>query len=290
MIIDNSIVWGNTDSGLSIEAAQIFLSGGGVEPHHTCIEGLTGALGGSGNIGDDPLFADLDGIDGIGGNADDDLSLAAGTPCANFGIGNLPVDLGTVDLAGNARVQACHIDAGAFESPHFMADCNANGEADACDLVNGVSTDCNGNGILDVCDIAAQTSIDCNGNGLPDECDVTPDVYRVDDGSHEITIVATGGNLIWFNEFRAIADNEVIDAIDICWGGTADEGALTDIAIWIDPDDDGDPINAVLVMLMVDVPVTQTGSFVTIPIPPTFVGHTGEIFYVGVAPREVVSR
>ena len=283
VLIDNSIVWGNTDSGLSVEAAQIFLAaGGGVEPNHNCIQGLSGALGGSGNIGDDPLFADLDGPDRIPGNEDDDLNLTDGTPCANFGIGNLPVDLGTVDVAGNARVQACGIDAGAFESPFFMADCNGNGEADACDIANGVSPDCNDNGVLDVCDIAAGFSIDCNGNGLPDECDVTPDVYRVDDGSQELSIQATGGNLIWFNEFRSISFNEVIVAVDICWGIVA-EGTPTDIAVWVDPDDDGDPANALLVMLLLDVPAVspQTGTFVTIPIPPTFVGHTGEIFYVG---------
>ena len=281
--LDNSIVWGNSDGGLSVEAAQIHLDGGNVVAlSNSCIQGLTGALGGSGNIGDDPMFVDLDGSDDIPGNADDDLSLAAGTPCVNLGIGNLAVNLGTVDIAGNARVQACRIDAGAFESPYFLADCNANGQADECDLVNGVSPDCNGNGILDSCDIAAQTSIDCNGNGLPDECDVTPDLYRVDDGSQELNILATGGNLIWFNEFRAIADNEVIHAVDICWGNV-DEGHPADIAVWIDPDDDGDPINALLVMLLVNVPIEnpQTGTFVTIPIPPTFVGHTGEVFYVG---------
>ncbi len=281
--LDNSIVWGNSASGKSVEVEQIFLSGRVVVAlSNSCVQGLTGALGGSGNIGDDPLFTDLDGADGIPGNADDDLSLAAGTSCANLGIGNLAVNLGTVDIAGNARVQACRIDAGAFESPHFLSDCNANGEADECDLVNGVSPDCNGNGILDSCDIAAQTSIDCNGNGLPDECDVTPDLYRVDDGSQELNILATGGNLIWFNEFRAIADNEVIDAVDICWGNV-DEGHPADIAVWVDPDDDGDPINALLVMLLVDVPIEnpQSGMFVTIPIPPTFVGHTGEVFYVG---------
>ena len=283
VFIHNSIIWGNTDSGLSVEAAQIFLSAGGsVAVNHSDVQGLSGALGGTGNIGDDPLFADLDGPDGIPGNEDDDLSLIDGTPCANRGRDNLAVDLGPVDVAGAERVQACQIDMGAFESPFFIADCNENGEADACDIATGVSSDCNDNGVLDVCDIAGGFSIDCNGNGMPDECDVTPDLYRADDGSQEQVIQATGGNLIWFNEFRSISDNEVIVAVDICWG-IIKEGTLTDIAVWVDPDDDGDPTNALLVALLLDVPAVnpQTGTFVTIPIPPTFVGHAGEIFYVG---------
>ncbi|MHC5004866.1 MAG: hypothetical protein ACYTJ0_17290, partial [Planctomycetota bacterium] len=80
---------------------------------------------------------------------------------------------------------------------HSVEDCNGNGGADHCDILDGVSQDCdgndvpdecqadcsgdgvpdacepdcNGNGTPDPCDIAQGTSEDCNGNGIPDECD-----------------------------------------------------------------------------------------------------------------------
>jgi hypothetical protein len=80
---------------------------------------------------------------------------------------------------------------------HTLADCNSNGIADHCDIVDGASFDCDGNdvpdecqadcsgdgvpdicepdckanGIADPCDIADFTSLDCNENGIPDECD-----------------------------------------------------------------------------------------------------------------------
>ena len=56
----NCILWGNTDSAGSGESSQVFLdnSTGGVDC--CCLQGWTGTLGGAGNIGDDPVFADAD--------------------------------------------------------------------------------------------------------------------------------------------------------------------------------------------------------------------------------------
>ena len=65
------------------------------------------------------------------------------------------------------------------------ADCNENGVADECDILQGTSLDDNGNGIPDECeldcnangvpddvDIATGFSEDCNENDIPDECDI----------------------------------------------------------------------------------------------------------------------
>lgn len=53
----NSILWGNSDQGGIDESAQIHLSGlGTVSVDYSCIEGWTGALGGIGNMSDDPVF------------------------------------------------------------------------------------------------------------------------------------------------------------------------------------------------------------------------------------------
>ncbi len=64
----------------------------------------------------------------------------------------------------------------------FSQDCNGNGILDECDIAAGFSPDCNGNGVPDDCDIIAETSEDCTGNGIPDECE--PDCQPVGTPGH----------------------------------------------------------------------------------------------------------
>jgi hypothetical protein len=98
--VSNSILWANTDSSGSGEAAQ--LSGTQVAVNNSCVQGLTGALGGAGNIGADPLFVDADGADDVVGTIDDDLRLGAGSPCTDAGsIFLVPDDPLDLDLDGN---------------------------------------------------------------------------------------------------------------------------------------------------------------------------------------------
>jgi len=58
----NSILWDNSDSGGMDESAQINNAQGSKIPviNYCCIQGWTGALGGIGNIGAEPFFADPD--------------------------------------------------------------------------------------------------------------------------------------------------------------------------------------------------------------------------------------
>lgn len=79
----SSIVWGNTDPSGSGEAAQVSAPIGGV--NESCVEGWTGALGGSRNIGGDPMFVDPIGPDGVPGTGDEDLALGPGSPCIDRG-------------------------------------------------------------------------------------------------------------------------------------------------------------------------------------------------------------
>jgi len=87
--ITNSIIWANQDeSGPGTETAQIHVSSpdpdmerssAETEPgvlNYCCIQGLTGGLGGEGNIGADPLFVDA---------ANGDNHLLGGSPCINAG-------------------------------------------------------------------------------------------------------------------------------------------------------------------------------------------------------------
>jgi len=55
-IVTNSILWGNEDDGGKDESAQIHIVRDTPIVDYTCIQGLTGNLGGIGNIRDDPYF------------------------------------------------------------------------------------------------------------------------------------------------------------------------------------------------------------------------------------------
>ncbi len=81
----NCILWDNSDSGGSDESAQIHNVDGTVSVDYTCVRGLSGGLGGTGNIGDDPWFVDADGADDVVGTEDDDVHLLEDSPCIDAG-------------------------------------------------------------------------------------------------------------------------------------------------------------------------------------------------------------
>jgi hypothetical protein len=83
LVLSNCILWGNTDHRYRGEQAQ--LQALSMQINNCCIQGWTGRLGGSDNRGDDPLFTNLSGQDGILGTPDDDLRLSAESPCINRG-------------------------------------------------------------------------------------------------------------------------------------------------------------------------------------------------------------
>jgi len=60
-VISNCIFWGNSDAGGTDESAQIH--GGSPVINYSCIQGWTGGLGGTDNIGLNPLFVDLNNED-----------------------------------------------------------------------------------------------------------------------------------------------------------------------------------------------------------------------------------
>lgn len=80
--IRNCILWNNSDAAHGTqEPAQIFVAEGcDAIVDYSCIQNLTGDLGGEGNIGDDPLFVDPDGPDDVVGTVDDDLRLDPVSP------------------------------------------------------------------------------------------------------------------------------------------------------------------------------------------------------------------
>lgn len=79
----NCILWGNSDVGGSDESAQ--MHGGSPTVTYTCVQGLDTFSGGTGNIGNDPCFVDVNGPDDIIGTEDDNLRLSYGSPCIDTG-------------------------------------------------------------------------------------------------------------------------------------------------------------------------------------------------------------
>ena len=118
--LTNCILWGNQDVGGTDESAQIQHSHSGTTTINcSCLEGWTGSLGGTGNIGGDPRFVDADGADNVSGTADDDLHLSADSACIDQG-DNTVVTV-TTDLDGNPRIAdgdfdgTATVDMGAYE-------------------------------------------------------------------------------------------------------------------------------------------------------------------------------
>lgn len=154
--ITNTILWQNQLGASMNQAAQLvhLTSFGPLSLDHSCVQGLTGSLGGVGNIGLDPLLTDLDGADDSPGTLDDDLHLLSKSPAIDAADqAGLPVDAADLDadgdvieplpldLDGNTRVLGLALDMGAFEfaAPNQPGDANGDGSVNIVDLLLVIS-------------------------------------------------------------------------------------------------------------------------------------------------------
>jgi len=121
-MLSNCILWGNSDESGTGQDAQI--RRGSPVVNYSCVQGWTGDLGGVGNMGDDPLFADSQGPDGVPGTDDDDLRLQLGSPGIDAGDPDVAPAPGGTDLDGRPRILCGRVDMGAYESGIGDFDCD----------------------------------------------------------------------------------------------------------------------------------------------------------------------
>ncbi|MCK4657892.1 MAG: hypothetical protein KAV82_00075 [Phycisphaerae bacterium] len=149
------VLWDNRDPNGTNEDAQILVLGDGALVDYCCIQGLTGDLGGMGNVGDDPSFADPYGPDGIAGTLDDDMRLTLDSPCIDGGNPDFTPEPGATDLGYSPRLICGAVDMGAYEFPRRFADYDCNWQLDLDDYAEwGNCMEC------------------LDSRSLPDECEV----------------------------------------------------------------------------------------------------------------------
>ncbi len=113
-VITNAVFWNNLDATGTTENAQLKNMFGTPLVNYSCIQGLTGMLGGVGNLGGDPLFIDPLGPDLIAGTLDDNLKPQSGSPIIDSGDNNsIPCSVST-DLDGGPRIINA-VEMGAYE-------------------------------------------------------------------------------------------------------------------------------------------------------------------------------
>lgn len=112
--------------------------------------------------------------------------------------------------------------------------------------------------------------------------EVNSGIYSLDDGTAEASIGFNGGgDIAWLNSFTVVEGHKTITDILIAWGSSIDEGEAASVHLWSDPNNDGNPDDAVL-LESVNTTVTNpsTNTFASIDIPDrTFA--VGDTFFVG---------
>ncbi|HVZ92930.1 MAG TPA: dockerin type I domain-containing protein [Phycisphaerales bacterium] len=102
-IVDNSILWDNTDSVGSGEVAQVRRVSGALTMNSCCVKNWSGTIAGAGSFGADPRLTGAAGPDGQLGTPDDAPQLGGDSPCIDRG-NNLLVPNDTADADSDGDV------------------------------------------------------------------------------------------------------------------------------------------------------------------------------------------
>jgi hypothetical protein len=124
------------------------------------------------------------------------------------------------------------------------ADCDSDGIPDFCE------TDCDFDDIPDNCAIATNPNGDCDLNGQPDGCQ-EPAKYALD---VEGPITAWGFSpffpppfdYVWLNHYTVVPGGQYITHISQPWTWSTHSGDPITLLVYDDPNNDGDPHDAVL--------------------------------------------
>ena len=162
--ISNSIIWANV-------GAQISSNPGASSPT-VSYSNIQGGYAGTGNINQDPLFADPE---------NGDFHLEAASPCIDTGTST---GAPAIDIAGTARPQGSRFDMGAYEYQLMAYDTDDDGVVDGLDNCPTVSNpgqeDSDNDTVGDACDScpddANPTQADADGDDIGDVCDNCPTV------------------------------------------------------------------------------------------------------------------
>jgi len=165
----NCVFWNNSDLSGMGQDGQLKRTGGTLDLEYSLVEGLTGSLGGSGNIDSDPMFADASGGD-FRPTLASPMVDAGSTPLAigfrMFDLDNAPrvVDIASVPDTGMPTATSDVIDMGAYELQEVAAcpeDLNGDDVVDSGDLAELLAgwggsgpADFNGSGTVDASDLA----------------------------------------------------------------------------------------------------------------------------------------
>jgi hypothetical protein len=142
--------------------------------------------------------------------------------------------------------------------------------------------DCNGNGIADVVEIASGSVEDCQGDGIPDECQVAvAALYTKNDAQMNGSVGTQQRHVAWLTHHTVRPGHEVVTDFVMAWGYMAG-GTPATLGIWTDPDGDGDPADAQLIMEHVAfAQLPQSGIVVDVDVPDTYIGPAGTSFFIG---------
>lgn len=116
-------------------------------------------------------------------------------------------------------------------------------------------------------------------------------VYQLDDGSSENALgTSGGGDILWLNAFETVEEATIIDELGSAWGSGAGEGegfpegGPAELLIYNDPNNDGDPSDAVLLQSVeTTVQAPNTDTFTTEEITPVEVEG---VFFVAAVYRD----
>jgi len=117
-------------------------------------------------------------------------------------------------------------------------------------------------------------------DGAKSDVGQTSTTYQVDDGTSENGLgLINGGAFMWLNAYQVVEGAGTVTEISSAWGSGEGSGLPTDkpasFLIYEDPNDDGDPSDAVLLeQVTTEVQDPHTDEFTTESIPPTQVEGT----------------